>query len=1467
MHRKLKNYSQIVSQELKLFTQNQQDKGISNCLHLLIESQVEKTPDKVAVMFKQQQLTYRELNERGNQLAYYLQTLGVGCEVMVGLCIERSPVLIIAMLAVLKAGGAYIPLDPNYPQERLEFMIEDSQLSIILTQKSLIHLFSDNHRVQVIDLDITEELTHKYSKKNPETTVYPENLAYTIYTSGSTGKPKGVQIEHHSVVNFLMSMRSNPGINPEDIFLAITTICFDIAVLEIFLPLIVGAKAILVSQETVKDASKLIKILADSQATIMQATPTTWQMLIAGGWTGNKKLKMLCGGEAMGRSLANNLLKLGGCLWNMYGPTETTVWSAVSKVEIGDDSASTISIDHPIANTEIHILDITTHQLIQPTPIGQTGEVCISGDGVARGYLNRPELNSEKFTPNLYSQQLNSRLYKTGDLGRYLPDGTIQLIGRIDQQVKIRGFRIELGDIENTISEYPGIREVAVIAKEDNSGHQSIAAYISVKTKVNELDTVEEEINQNKIQQWQQIWNHAYSQGQSSEDAEFNISGWNDSYTGTLTSPQQMREWVNCTVERILQLQPRSILEIGCGTGLLLFQLASHSDRYHGIDMSSTAIAYIQQHLQQRNWSHVSVEKGTADNLDKFEFEETSFDTIIINSVIQYFPNFEYLVTVLKAAVKLVKSEGKIFLGDIRSLPLLEAFHTSVEFSKPNIPSSVNQLLQNIKEGMGKENELVIHPDFFHILQQFIPEISYVDIQLRRGEYRNELNNFRYDVILSINSQVNPIIKPICFNWQQTNLSIPSIREYLSKNSPEALFVTSIPNARVILDILTLKEAYQYQRNISQNTSQNTSQNISLTDQRNFLKQQTDILGIDPEDIWNLVADFAYYINISPSKEVECYDALFVRKPFDVIDIVPQESYKKSDEINHEIKNLGDYTNNPHQQNQGNHLITGLRKFLKDKLPDYMIPSHFKILESMPLTLNGKIDRKSLPEIKQEKTSLNSNYVPPSTTIEKSLTEILSNILGIENIGIKDNFFEMGGNSLLAITLLAEVEKKFNLQVPLFYLLKEPTVIGLIKGMDIVQEIGTQQAITNINSLDLEAEAILDSRIVAETVNTTLETKLETIFLTGATGFLGAFLLSDILKRTPANVYCLVRAENFEKGIIKIKSNLEKYLLWNSNFSHRIFPVLGDLSQDNLGLSSEIFDILASKVDIIFHCGAYVNLINSYNQLRATNVIGTQEILRLASKTKIKPVHYISTLDIFLSPFYQQQQVILEYDPLNHSQGLYNGYAQSKWVGDKLAIAARDRGIPVTIYRPGMITGHSQTGVSQTNDLICRMIKGFIQLQAAPILQQSINMAPVDYVSEGIVNISLDKESTNKTFHLLNPNPIDFSKLISLIGDFGYPLAQLEYEKWKQLLLENKMSQENSLLPLLSLFVSCEESKQTLFFETSSLMSHSIDFQNTRDTLSKTQLVCPPVNKKLLDKYFSYFNKIGFIEEVIGAYF
>src|SRR5579863_4448468 len=434
--------------------------------HELIEEQVDLAPDAPAITIGAERISYAQLNLRANQLAYLLRERGVGSEDLVGVCLDRSFELVISCLAILKSGGTYLPLDPKFPEERLRFMLADSEVSLVLAQSSTWRSLPKTS-ARVLLLDHESESLRKAPTTNLAFRNSPEHLAYLIYTSGSTGRPKGVMIPRRALVNCLLSMSRKPGIAHSSRHLAITTSSFDISILELLLPLVCGAEVVMATTEQASDGRELQRLLWQHEITVMQATPATWRMMLESGWEGKRDLRVFCGGEALTTDLAHKLQQRCRELWNMYGPTETTIWSSIRHLT----SEEQISIGRPIDNTQIYVLD--KRNKLQP--VGVAGELHIAGEGLARGYLKREEMTREKFVGNPF--EAGKRMYKTGDVGRWLEDGNLQYLGRMDTQVKIRGFRVETGEIEAQLNQHPKIRESAVIAQGEGGEKRLIGFY------------------------------------------------------------------------------------------------------------------------------------------------------------------------------------------------------------------------------------------------------------------------------------------------------------------------------------------------------------------------------------------------------------------------------------------------------------------------------------------------------------------------------------------------------------------------------------------------------------------------------------------------------------------------------------------------------------------------------------------------------------------------------------------------------------------------------------------------------------------------------------------------------------------------------------------------------------------------------------------------------------------------------
>jgi len=993
----------------------------------LFEQQAERVPDRISVEFESQQLSYAELNARTNQLAHYLARLGVGPEVLVGIFMERSVDMLVSVLAVLKAGGAYVPLDPAYPAERLAFMLKDAGVSVLLLTQSLRDRLPD-HGAAVVLLDADRDAIAQESEENLGPRATGNNLAYVIYTSGSTGLPKGTQITRSAVVNFLRSMQQEPGLDQDDVLLAVTTLSFDIAALELYLPLIVGARLVIAGREMAANGTDLLRRLESTS--VMQATPATWRLLLDAGWEKPFAIKLLCGGEALPRELATQLQDRAASLWNMYGPTETTIWSALQRVERSDGP---VSIGRPIANTHIYLLD----RNYEPVPTGAVGELYIGGDGVARGYLHRYDLTAERFIPDQFSGNKGARLYRTGDLARYGADGSIEYLGRIDQQLKIRGHRIEPGEIEAMLAQHPAVSEAVVVAREVQSNHKQLVAYIVPNKEYQSApELVTSSAQAERVSEWELAWNETYKSDAVIRDPTFNITGWNSSYTGEPIPSEEMREWLDGIVERISAIGTGRALEIGCGTGLLLFRLAHHFTEYHGTDFSPAALGYVRQQLDKldRKLPQVTLSERAADDFEGFESK--AYDVLILNSVVQYFPSLDYFMRVLKGALRVVRDRGAVFLGDLRNLRLLPALHLGIELQRAPALLPVSDLSYRVQQRAHKEKELCIDPVFFEIVKGYFPEISRVEVQLKRGRHHNELTRFRYDVVLHVGPECDHEAKVTLCAWRDVGGNLSTVRSLLRETDTADLVITDIPNARLQPDAQAV--AFLQNHDVAQTVGDLVSSLSGIASDN----------GVEPEDLWSISGDDQCSIEITWPKSgaLDSFDAIFKQRWFESAVTSPRALSSATPEETPQ-RTWSHFANNPLQAVLERELVPELRRYATKKLPEYLLPALYLLIEKLPLTPNGKVDRKTLPAPSQSRQDASQPYVAARTPVERTLVSIWSEVLATKQVGIHDNFFSLGGDSILSIQAIARAIRA-GLHCTPRQLFQHQTIAGLAEAID-----------------------------------------------------------------------------------------------------------------------------------------------------------------------------------------------------------------------------------------------------------------------------------------------------------------------------------------------------------------------------------------------------------------------------------
>ena len=988
----------------------------------LFEEQAARFPETIAIKYEGQQLRYRELNARANQLACYLRKLGVGPDHLVALCLERSLELIVGILGILKAGGAYIPIDPDYPAERLAYMFGDAGTRIVLTQRDLVQSLP-LQEATVLCLDSDWDLIAQQPSDNLNIPIGPENIAYVIYTSGSTGRPKGVLITHRGLANLAPTATSVLGAAPDETVLQFASMSFDAAIFEWSGTLIAGATLLLASRAQLMPGPGMARFLRENGVTVLLIPPSLLSLLEPQELPQLRSL--VVAGDALTRDLV--IRWAGKCrMVNAYGPAETTVGITASD-PLAPGAIPVIG--RPFEYLQVYVLDDRGAL----SPIGVPGELYAAGVGLARGYLNRPALTAERFVPNPFSAEPGSRLYRTGDCVRWTVDGNLEFLGRLDNQIKIRGYRIEPGEIETALRQHPAVKQAAVISRGDSTSDQNLIAYVVPRRTAFNQDVSDPSAH---LDQWQMIFDDDYAKAaESSGDPTFNIYGWMSSYNGQPIPAEEMNEWVEETVARATFQAPRRVLEIGCGTGLLLFRIAPQSEEYWATDFSPRALDYVRKHLPQtlQTANKVHLQQGDAENWAGIP--EQYFDLVILNSVAQYFPDGDYLLRVIEGALQAVRPGGAIFLGDLRSLPLLECFHASVELARTPGETSCEAFARKVKEQLRREEELAVAPAFLTWLRDRNPRISSVQVQPKRGRACNELVKFRYDVILSVGLPLEECAEIQWLDWRNDGLSLDTLRKELEEEKPALLGVRQIPNARLKDERRTLAWLQDELR----------SQTVEAL--RRHLAADEESSSVDPQQLWRWEEELPYRIEISwaAGDPSGAYDVLFRRT-----ETASDLAFVRFPESPMTASDPQDFFNDPKWSRRADELKPILREHLRQKLPEYMVPSAILMLERLPVTPNGKLDRSVLPEPEQVNKEI-SVMTSPRTPVEEILSGIWKQVLRLERVGINSQFFELGGHSLLATQAVSRIREILGVELPLRALFETPVLAELAVRIEALQ--------------------------------------------------------------------------------------------------------------------------------------------------------------------------------------------------------------------------------------------------------------------------------------------------------------------------------------------------------------------------------------------------------------------------------
>ncbi|TPG31264.1 non-ribosomal peptide synthetase, partial [Mycolicibacterium hodleri] len=969
--------------------------------------QVARTPEAAAVSFGDRSLTYRELDETANQLAYVLTGHGAGPGRSVALLFNRSVEAIVAILAVLKTGAAYLAMDPVHPDARIAFMLADAAPIVAVTTAGLKPRL-DGSDLTVIDVD------------DPCISTYPrtglaapaaDDIAYIIYTSGTTGVPKGVAVAHRNVIQLLDALDAD--VPRTGAWTQCHSLAFDFSVWEIWGALLGGGRLVVVSESVARSPEDFHALLAAEQVSVLSRTPSAFYALqtadaLRAQMQDELKLQVVVfGGEPLEpQRLRTWLRNHPGMprLINMYGITETTVHASFREIVGADADNQSSPIGVPLSHLAFFVLD----RWLRPVSVGVIGELYVAGSGVTCGYVGRPGLTASRFVTCPFGEP-GMRMYRTGDLVRWGVDGQLQYVGRADEQVKIRGYRIELGEIESNLLNCPEVTQ-AVTAVHQSSIGANLVAYVTLDQRATDGHDAE------VVGEWQHMYDDLYDAEIEAPVFGSDFRGWNSSYTDDPIPLAEMVEWRSATVDRILALQPRRVLEIGAGSGLLLSEVAPECERYVATDISAVAVANLASSLErlQIPWrDRVQLLAQPAHVTEGLL--RGYFDTVILNSVVQYFPHAGYLADLIDDAMDLLVPGGSLFIGDVRNHSLQGAFQTAVALGRTN-PNDAAEVRQRVHRAVVGEAELLLAPEFFTAWAADNPTAAGVDIQVKRGSADNELNLYRYDVVIRKGpTPVRSLASAPAWTWTQCS-GLHGLRDELTSQRPVAVRVTEIPRAGLITDV-RIERALSAGLTLADAVAQATATDDDATPER--LLRLGEATGYEVAVTWGAEPGTLDAVFVSSTESGADHDS-----PLTDVYLPPAEVQQRSA-----------HANNP----RTNTKVSAVRQWLSARLPEYMVPAQIMVLEGFPLTSSGKIDSKALPAPVFAATAFE---VPQSET-EKIVAELYAEVLGLERVGVDDSFFDLGGDSLSAMRLVAAVNTALDADLAVRSVFYAPSVRSL----------------------------------------------------------------------------------------------------------------------------------------------------------------------------------------------------------------------------------------------------------------------------------------------------------------------------------------------------------------------------------------------------------------------------------------
>ncbi|MEU4995761.1 amino acid adenylation domain-containing protein [Streptomyces sp. NPDC021622] len=1043
--------------ELRRIVSEWNDTGTDSCatpLHELVAAQASRTPEAVAVSRADHTMTYAELDRAANRLAHHLRDAGARTGTVVAVLMDHGPQTVTALLAILKTGAAYVPLDRTHPASRTNAMLADSEATVLVVNDAL-PAQVDPAGARVVRTAAEADAIALRPSAAPDVRVSADDLIYLMFTSGSTGRPKAALLTHRNIVNYLLWAKDYYAAAAGTGVPVHSPLAFDLTVTSVFAPLLAGQRVLLPTPtaDDTPDAA-LRDLLTDAaDLSFVKLTPSHLRLLeqsADGAPLALPARTVILGGEGLHED-ALSALRAGTPdvrIVNEYGPTETAVACTAFDAGSGPqaDSAGPVPIGRPITNVRVHVLD----EALRPVPVGVPGEACVGGAGVGQGYWGRPALTAERFVPDPFGTAPGARLYRTGDLVRLLPSGELEYLGRRDEQVKVRGHRLEPAEVEAAVRSHPEVRQCAVEVVSRAPGDERIVAFVCLR----DSSRSERNWDGDRVEEWRRLYETTYGDLPADRDAAFNLAGWLSSYTGRPLDEGEMRAWLDDTLRRIVALRPRDVLEIGSGTGMILLNMAAGCGSYRATDLSAPAVAYVRDTVAAMDLPPGRVEVRTAPAHQSFtpEAGDPAPDTVVLNSVVQYFPSADYLLDVLRQAVDAVPDGGHVFLGDLRSLPLLDLFHTSVQAHRAPANMRIAELRSRIRRQSALDPELCVDPRLFEEVAARWPRVAQVRVLPKRGRHDNELNHYRYDVVLTVGPEapVAPEVPEVpepsgtVLDWAASPLTPDELLRLVERERPERLSLTGVPNARLGA-ALALRDLIE-ERAPSSSVGELRARASALPPH-----------GRAPDDWWELADRCAYEVELSwlEGRSDGAYDVVLVRRDVDSAALPATPTHRRATPPA-ELFDARRHTNDPHWRRACAVTIPDIDAHVRSWLPEPLLPAHYVPLPELPLTSNGKADRTQLRRLAADPAVVERAVwgvaARELTATEQVVADIWRELLDCGDVTPDDDFFGLGGHSLLTLQVVFRLRKRLDVALPARAPFDHRTLADLAACVDALRE-------------------------------------------------------------------------------------------------------------------------------------------------------------------------------------------------------------------------------------------------------------------------------------------------------------------------------------------------------------------------------------------------------------------------------